>query len=225
MKKLKERRHYEVMKRMRQLLLDSTKDVGVSIQQKELTNPLKGEFEDDELAYTFRLLQYKDYLRSCRSSSSGAEPSEDARITEKGFTEWLFPLGPENKRKAFISYAEEDKELAGRIKEGLKEVFDEIFLAHDGGIPVGFVFRDRLLSEMITSGVFIALRTENYEKANYTEQECGFALALNKRIVCLWLGTDPEKSGFCGAHQGLPFNKNTPIDRIILKCKQVFVGF
>lgn len=39
--KLKELRHYQVMKEMRKLLLDSVKDVGVSIQSTELIKPLE----------------------------------------------------------------------------------------------------------------------------------------------------------------------------------------
>lgn len=219
--KLKERRHYEVMREMRELLLDSNKDVGVSIQNTELIDPLRGRFDNEELVYTWRLLHYKEYLKNYAGGGQSYDAGDTGYITEKGFTEWLFPLGPENSRKAFISFADKDKHMAGQLKEGLKDCFDEIFLSHDS-IPVGYLFRDRLISELTTSGVFIALRTENYSEAQYTEQECGFALALNKNICCLWIGTDIEKSGFCGAHQGIKFEKDDGVEHIIEHCKEVF---
>ena len=221
--KLKERRHYQVMKEMREILLDSAKDGGVSIQNTELIKPLEKKFENDELVYTWRLLHFKGYLKNHGSHRQDSGPGDIGALTEKGFTEWLFPLGPENPRKAFISFADVDKGMAGSLKDGLEDCFDEIFLSHES-IPVGYIFRDRLISELTTSGVFIALRTEEYSKANYTEQECGFALALNKRIVCLWLGTDPEKTGFCGAHQGKKFKPDENIQNIVIWCRQVFAS-
>lgn len=221
--KLKERRHYQVMKEMREILLDSIKDVGVSIQNTELIKPLEEKFENDELVYTWRLLHYKGYLKNYAGGGQNYDAGETGYLTEKGFTEWLFPLGPENPRKAFISFADVNKGMAGSLRDGLKDCFDEIFLSHES-IPVGYIFRDRLISELTTSGVFIALRTGEYSKANYTEQECGFALALNKRIVCIWLGTDPEKTGFCGAHQGKKFKADEDIQNIVTWCRQVFAS-
>jgi hypothetical protein len=206
--KLKDRRHYQIMQRMRDILMESEKFIDVLIQSNELMDPLKGEFENDELLYTIRLLVKKGYFEPGDSSSS----LELVKLTIKGFDEWLFPFGKEDFKRVFLSYAIEDKLLAGKIKRKLEEGGLSVFLAHND-IKATAEFRDRIIAELYNCGIFIALRTKKYSKP-YTEQECGFALALEKRILSLCVDTSANKMGFCSVYQGHKFNGKKSVDQI-----------
>jgi hypothetical protein len=47
--------------------------------------------------------------------------------------------------------------------------------------------------------------TKDYIQKQYTEQECGFALALNKRIMSICIGISTSQMGFCSEFQGANF--------------------
>lgn len=214
---LKERRNFQIINRMKDLLMDSRNDIGTSINSSELfITPLKTEgFEKEELLYSIRYMIRKNYLEPYDGNPNN---TETISLTIKGYDEWLFPRGILDPTKIFISHASEDKKLAGRLKKELAESGFSIFIAHDD-IPGTVEFRDRLLSELETCSVFIALRTKDYDKKSYTEQECGFALALGKRILPLFVDTKPKNAGFCAAIQGKSFTEDE-ITEIIKYCRK-----
>lgn len=72
-------------------------------------------------------------------------------------------------------------------------------------------WRDRIISDLKTCSIFIALRTENYIRKEYTEQECGFALAMNKRILSICLNTELSEMGFCSEFQGVKLSDQKEI--------------
>lgn len=216
--KLKERRFNLVYNYLKEYLLDTDRDVGVMITFQQCENGVRAlwpEITTEELTYGIRHLVEKGFFKSY---SPGADLSQ-VTLTQRGMDEWLFPMEGVDPKKIFLSYAIEDKELAGAIKRGLEPDLI-IFLAHDD-IEPGNEWLDVLISNLKTSSVFIALRTENYSKKSATEQECGFALALDKRIISLCIGTELSRMGFCSQYQGKSFNTTPdPTQSIIDYCKK-----
>jgi hypothetical protein len=87
-----------------------------------------------------------------------------------------------------------------------------VFLAHEDIEPTA-KWRDKIISDLQSCSIFIALRTKDYLHKQYTEQECGFALALNKRILSLNIGVSTSEMGFCSEYQAKSF-KPEEIDKI-----------
>jgi len=217
-KTMKERRYFLIVNRIRENLMNSQKDIGVLLNENDLIQNLKNEFDQDELSYTIRYLKEKGYLDDYAHPAAGAY-----KLTIKGFDEWLFPRGVANHKKIFLSHASEDKKLANELKIELEKDGFVVFVAHDDILGTE-EFRDKMISELETCGIFIAFRTKEYCGKSYTEQECGFALALNKRILSLFVGTEPTNSGFCSAFQGKQFKESEKIIEIAKYCKKQLVN-
>ncbi|MBI4050743.1 MAG: toll/interleukin-1 receptor domain-containing protein [Candidatus Doudnabacteria bacterium] len=219
---MKDRRYFLVSNLIKERLMNSEKDIGVAINvEKEFMKPLERQdvtppLTSEEITYTVRHLVGKGSLAPFQRQYEGS--LEEVKLTKSGFDKWLFPTGEIDSRKIFLSHATEDKDIAIKIKKGLEPDFS-VFVAHEDMEPTS-LWRDRLISELETCGVFIALRTENYPNKSYTEQECGWALAFDKRILTLCIGTDPEESGFCSAIQAKKFAGNVGVKEIISYCKK-----
>lgn len=84
--------------------------------------------------------------------------------------------------RVFISYNEEDKKLAKKIKEGLNHYGIQAFLAHDD-IDPSKQWPDEILKNLRQADVFIALISKNFEKSEWTDQETGIAISLSKLIL------------------------------------------
>lgn len=193
--KLKERRNFQVINSIRESLLDSEKDIEVLFSPMEFFSDIGKKFSEQELSYAVRYLTGKGYF-----DKKGAVVS----LTSKAYDDWLFPNGSDDRKKIFISHASEDKNLAGKIKEELEKIGFNVFVAHDD-IPATEMWRDKIISELKVSSIFVALRTKLYSQKQYTEQECGFALALNKRILSLCIDIKSSEMGFCSDFQGKQF--------------------
>jgi hypothetical protein len=209
--KLIERRNFQVINCIRNVILNSEKDIGVRIEGAEFKDVAK-EYSDEEVMFALRYLKGKDYLEPFTKGSA------DFTLTSKGYDEWLFPNGPINEKGIFVSYATEDKALAGKLKDVLEREGLRIFLAHEDIEPTA-KWRDRIISDLKSCNIFIALRSEAYSTKQYTEQECGFALALNKRILSLCIGTKATDMGFCSEFQGQVFGKKEE-NKIFDYCKK-----
>ena len=194
--KLKERRYNLIFSRLRDYILDSEWDIGVSFPTDKLSRNLVNDFGNDEITYAVRHLVGLGYVEN--------DGSSNLILTSKGYEEWLFPDGLENPKKVFISHASEDKKTAMEIKKILEKLNFTAFVAHED-IPATAEWRDKLIAELKGSGIFLALRTPNYAGRQFAEQECGFALALEKRILSLCVDTKTSSMGFCAAFQGKPF--------------------
>jgi len=218
---MKERRYFLIMNKIRENLMNSQKFIDVLLSSKlDLICSLEKEFDQDELAYTLRYLVRKGYL-DCHGNT---HDFENLKLTIKGFDEWLFPRGVANHQKIFLSHASEDKKLANELKIQLEKDNFIVFVAHDD-IPGTEEWRDKIISELETCGIFLAFRTSKYCGKSYTEQECGFALALNKRILSICIDIKPSDLGFCSAFQGKQFKKNESIIEIAKYCKKQLVNF
>jgi len=194
--KLKDRRIFQVINKIHDLLMDSEKDIGVLVD-RTLFSQIDKEFTEEEVTYALRYLDGKDYFK-VRQDRAGYV------ITSKGYDEWLFPNGAIVSNSVFVSYSVKDKRLAGELKHELEKVGLRVFLAHEDIEPTE-KWRDKIISDLKSCNTFISLRTENYLGRSYTEQECGFALALNKRILTLSIGTKSSDMGFCSEYQGEKF--------------------
>jgi len=89
------------------------------------------------------------------------------------------------KVKVFLSYSIEDKPFADNIVNTLKNYpFIDIFIAPEN-IKAGTFWVDELKYNLKNSDVILALLTDNYHKASWTDQEIGLAWAFEKRILAL----------------------------------------
>ena len=208
--KLKERRLFPVINKIRDVLIESDRDIGVLVEVSLFTS-IKEEFSEEEVVYALRYLDGKQYFQ-LRGDRAGYV------ITSKGYDEWLFPQGQLDPKKVFLSYAIADKKFAGELKNALEKAGLHVFLAHEDIEPTER-WRDKIISDLTSSTTFIALRTKNYLGRPYTEQECGFALALNKKILTISLDTKSEDMGFCSEFQGQVF-KSGEDSKIIEFCKK-----
>jgi hypothetical protein len=195
--KLKDRRLFPVINKIRDSLIDSDRDIGVLVN-RSFFESLDREFSGDEVTYALRYLDGKDYFKLREVDRAGYV------LTSKGYDEWLFPDGHIDPKKVFLSYAIADKKLAGKLKEGLEKEGLHVFLAHEDIEPTER-WRDKIIADLKSSSTFIALRTKKYLGRPYTEQECGFTLALNKRILTISIDTNSDEMGFCSEFQGQSF--------------------
>lgn len=197
--KLKERRNFQVINRIRDYLMESDKDIGVWLDG-EFFKSIAKEFTDEEVNYSIRYLTGKGYFEYHKNDKS------HFTLTSLGYDEWLFASGAIDEKKIFVSYAIEDRILASRLKICLEELGYDVFLAHEDIEPTA-QWRDKIISDLKTASIFIALMTKKYIRKQYTEQECGFALALNKRILSLRVGIKSIDMGFCSEFQGATFKQ------------------
>jgi hypothetical protein len=202
---LKDRKRFQAMNAVREWLLNSDYDLGIGIEASKLqvgVAKIDVSISLEDVIYTTRYLKERGYLNELSN--------DNFALTVKGMDEWLFPRGISDSQKIFLSHASEDKVLAGKIKREIESTGEWfVFVAHDN-IEAGAEWRDRLISELDSCGVFLCLRTKQFDKKQYTEQECGFALALNKRVLALCVGTDPGNMGFLSAIQAKVFPELDP---------------
>ncbi len=110
----------------------------------------------------------------------------------------------------FVSYAEADKALAGKVKEGLEKYGLETFLAHEDINPAE-EWQQVILDNLESTDVFIPLITADFPRSKWTDQESGIALTHGKVIVPLSIdGNNPY--GFVGRFQGMKINSQLPVE-------------
>jgi len=102
--------------------------------------------------------------------------------------------------RVFLSYSSEDKRIAGEIKSYLKSLGFDVFLAHED-IEPSVEWQEKIIQNLKDCDVFLPIISENFQRSKWTDQETGFALALNKLIIPISLGTLPY--GFIGRLQAL----------------------
>lgn len=100
--------------------------------------------------------------------------------------------------RAFISYNKEDINLATIIKRDLTFFGLSVFLAKQDLTPGGN-FDTEILQNLESSDIFLPILTKNYYKSEYTDQETGVAVVLNKLILPLrW--TEKPRGFISGIH-------------------------
>jgi hypothetical protein len=103
---------------------------------------------------------------------------------------------------AFLSYSHEDRVLAGSIKGTLDYYGFDVFLAHEDLEP-SVEWQDFILLQLRECVVFLLLLTDSFKRSDWTDQETGVAVALEKIIVPMKLTINPY--GFVSKYQAQSF--------------------
>ncbi len=205
--KLHERRFSEVEERIKDLLINSDKDIGVAIDhQRFFQRPLEKEgFTSEEIIYTIRGLAGKGYFEPYDRNSGDSLAT--LKLTQLGRDEWLLGASHHNiGNKIFLSYSTADKLLAGEIKKELGLFGFDVFLAHET-IELSEEFHEKIINELQACNFFLALRTSSFTaNSSYPDQECGMAVAFGKKIIPLIINTSPATYGFLHLRQGFRFD-------------------
>lgn len=119
-------------------------------------------------------------------------PQKEAEVDdyiEKNETQTsVVPDGP---LRAFISYSNEDKKIAGKIKSYLEKHGVTAFLAHDN-IKVSKEWESEIRKELHECDIFVPLLTDNFRPSKWTDQEAGFAVGLDKTVFPLMVKDIPH---------------------------------
>lgn len=113
------------------------------------------------------------------------------------------------KQKVFISHLAKDKEKASKIQHDLLLSNISGFVAHEDIEPTRD-WQDSIESALKTMDVLVALITPGFFSSTWTNQEIGYALGLNKRIITVKIGDDPK--GFIGRYQAINGKGRLPKD-------------
>jgi TIR domain-containing protein len=81
----------------------------------------------------------------------------------------------------FLSHANKDKKIAKKLADELNKYGLKIFVAHEN-IEVGAKWESILFNKIKECDLFVALISENFHNAQYTDHEVGIAYGLNKLI-------------------------------------------
>lgn len=81
----------------------------------------------------------------------------------------------------FLSHANKDKKIAKNLADELSNYGLKIFVAHED-IKVGDKWESSLFNKIKDCDLFVALLSENFHNAQYTDHEVGIAYGLNKLI-------------------------------------------
>jgi hypothetical protein len=102
--------------------------------------------------------------------------------------------------RLFISHISKDKDKAMRLRTCLAAYAITGFVAHEDIHPTleWQVEIERALRNM---DAFIAIHTKGFSESTWTQQEIGFAVARDVKIISLRMGEDP--TGFISKQQGL----------------------
>lgn len=101
----------------------------------------------------------------------------------------------------FISYSTKDKAIAAKVANSIRLAGAEAFLAHEA-IEVSTEWRAEILNQLKTCSVIFCLVTKNFLDSEWTQQEAGFAMAREVKVVSLiFNGIRPP--GFIEICQGI----------------------
>lgn len=106
--------------------------------------------------------------------------------------------------RLFISYNDEDKKLAGEIKNYLEYFGLDVFVAHDDINP-SLEWQEVIIQNLDSTDIFLPLITEHFQRSAWVDQETGIALTKNKLIIPISVnGFNPY--GFIAKYQSLKLN-------------------
>lgn len=124
------------------------------------------------------------------------------------------------KFKVFISHISKDKDKAVRLKDCLSVYAIDGFVAHQDIHPT-LEWQEEIERALRTMDAFIAIHTVGFFKSIWTQQEIGFAVARDVKIISLKMGEDP--TGFISKHQALA-RRNRTAEDIAKDVDAIFAG-
>jgi hypothetical protein len=150
---------------------------------------------------------YSDLVRRVEEISNLGGPSKGRKDSFLKY--YVEEQDTRNKVRIFISYQDKDVEKACEIRKLLisnsSKIAEQcVFVAHRD-IPLTEQWRKTMIAQLDNSTHLIALCTENYMCSAFGNQEVGYAMAKNAKIVSIfWEGTQRNRYGFLENLQGLP---------------------
>jgi len=102
--------------------------------------------------------------------------------------------------KAFISHTAKDKAHAKRLRDVLKPYNIHSFVAHED-IKPSKEWQGEIQKALDTMDFFISIHTEGFSERIWCQQEIGYAVARNVKIIPIKFEEDPD--GFIGKFQAL----------------------
>lgn len=104
--------------------------------------------------------------------------------------------------KIFISYSQEDINIAQKTKLILEQCNFKPFLAYE--MPKGTHWKSNITNNLRSCDVFLPIVSQNFERSMWANQEAGFAFALNKFIFPVMVNSKPP--GFISDFQAHPLH-------------------
>lgn len=116
---------------------------------------------------------------------------------------------------AFLSYQTKDKKVAGAVREILKNLGVDTFLAHED-ISVSAAWQRRIIREIKRCEIFVAILSKQYLSSPYCMQESGIAVFRgNITIIPLAIDKTTTSPGFMQHIQSVRITPRD-IDRSVL---------
>jgi hypothetical protein len=108
--------------------------------------------------------------------------------------------------KGFLSYSHIDKIYAGKIKSFLEEYGIDVFLAHED-IKISKRWDEEVLKSLRGCDFVLLLLSKNFKESDFTDQETGIAIALDKLIIPTKVD-DTDPYGFIDKSQASKLSLN-----------------
>lgn len=108
--------------------------------------------------------------------------------------------------RLFVSHISADKDKAMRLRDCLYPYGIAGFVAHEDIEPT-LEWQTQIERALHAMDAFLAVHTPGFSASNWTQQEVGFAVGRDVKIISLELGELP--TGFISKHQALPRRKRT----------------
>jgi hypothetical protein len=118
--------------------------------------------------------------------------------------------------RAFISYSVADKQFGGAVKQALKNLGVECFLAHED-IRLSEEWKECIIQELQKADIFVAVLSSKFKASYWCEQELGFIVSRPEaEVVIVPLSIDDTiPYGFISHLQGQRVSDESSIPRII----------
>lgn len=102
--------------------------------------------------------------------------------------------------KLFISHLAKHKDKAVKLKQALGGYNILSFVAHEDINPT-LLWKSEIEKALHAMDAMLCIHTEGFSKSVWTQQEIGFAMAKNVKIISLRMDEDPQ--GFISKHQAV----------------------
>jgi len=111
--------------------------------------------------------------------------------------------------RLFVSHISTHKDRATRLRECLTPYGVAAFVAHEDIEPT-LDWQNQIERALHVMDAFLAIHTPGFSKSNWTQQEVGFAVAKDVKIISLEMGELP--TGFISKQQALPRRNRNAIE-------------
>ena len=107
-----------------------------------------------------------------------------------------------NKIKVFISYADEDRQVAHELKTIFEQVYGFYVFAFKKSLRLSQPTAETIISNLKNCDFFVPIISKNYEKSPTSNQEAGIALSLGKKIIPPVIDEIGSPCGFLSIYWG-----------------------